>query len=298
MCRLFGLSAGGEPVSATFWLLQAPDSLRVQSHREPDGTGLGYFDREGYPHLDKQPLAAYHDPAFAREARTLESNMFIAHLRFASTGAIELRNTHPFEQRGRLLAHNGVIEDLPALERRIGGGMGLVHGETDSERLFALITSEIEERHGDVLAGITAAIEWVAANLPVLSLNFVLVSASELWALRYPETHELHLLERTAGAGTGSSIDHLSTHGTRVHCKHGRTLPSVVVASEVMDRDPAWRLLRAGELIHVNEQLEVRSHFVLDSTPARPLRLEDLDARARASQTGHTRPGGRTSVDG
>ena len=44
MCRLFGMSAGTEPVKATFWLLEAPDSLAQQSRREPDGTGVGYFD--------------------------------------------------------------------------------------------------------------------------------------------------------------------------------------------------------------------------------------------------------------
>jgi glutamine amidotransferase len=32
MCRLFGLHAG-TPVSATFWLLDAPDSLAEQSRR-------------------------------------------------------------------------------------------------------------------------------------------------------------------------------------------------------------------------------------------------------------------------
>ncbi len=43
MCRLFGLSAGQRRVQATFWLLDAPDSLAVQSRREPHGTGLGIF---------------------------------------------------------------------------------------------------------------------------------------------------------------------------------------------------------------------------------------------------------------
>jgi len=59
MCRLFGMSAGAERARATFWLLDAPDSLSVQSHREPDGTGLGWFDHEGRPQVTKQPLAAY-----------------------------------------------------------------------------------------------------------------------------------------------------------------------------------------------------------------------------------------------
>ncbi len=44
VCRLFGMSAGARRARATFWLLGAPDSLEAQSHREPDGTGLGWFD--------------------------------------------------------------------------------------------------------------------------------------------------------------------------------------------------------------------------------------------------------------
>jgi predicted glutamine amidotransferase len=44
MCRLFGLSGGSQRIRATFWLLEAPDSLAAQSRREPNGTGLGTFD--------------------------------------------------------------------------------------------------------------------------------------------------------------------------------------------------------------------------------------------------------------
>jgi predicted glutamine amidotransferase len=132
------MSAGSEPATATFWLLDAPDSLSEQSRREPDGTGLGWFDPRGAPHLSKQPLAAYEDRRFAQEAREVRSSTFIAHVRFASTGGLDVRNTHPFEQRGRLFAHNGVIEDLPALEAHLGPDRELVKGDTDSERFFAL----------------------------------------------------------------------------------------------------------------------------------------------------------------
>ena len=41
MCRLFGLTAGPARIQATFWLLDAPDSLAVQSHRNADGSGIG-----------------------------------------------------------------------------------------------------------------------------------------------------------------------------------------------------------------------------------------------------------------
>ena len=55
------MTAGPHRVQATFWLLEAPDSLAQQSHREPDGTGLGWFDERGLPAVSKQPLAAFND---------------------------------------------------------------------------------------------------------------------------------------------------------------------------------------------------------------------------------------------
>src|SRR4051794_9755633 len=191
MCRLFGLAAGPHPVKATFWLLEAPDSLALQSRREPDGTGLGWFDDDGAPRVKKRPMAAYADEQFAHTAREVASRTFAAHVRFASTGGLRPENTHPFLQNGRLLAHNGVIEGLDHLDAELGDYRALVKGDTDSERFFALVTKEIDVFGGDVGEGIAAAARWVAAQLPLFALNVLLVSASDLWALRYPETHDL-----------------------------------------------------------------------------------------------------------
>jgi predicted glutamine amidotransferase len=280
MCRLFGMSAGSEPARATFWLLDAPDSLATQSHREPDGTGLGWFDRDGACHVSKQPIAAYDDAEFGREAREVCSNTFLAHVRFATAGPLNLLNTHPFEQDGRLFAHNGVIDDLPALEAHLGHDSRLVKGDTDSERFFALITREIAARDGDVGAGIETACAWVAANLRLVSINFVLATADGLWALRYPVTNTLYLLERAPG----EPLEHASSLGSRVHCNEGIDRPLVVVASEPMDRNPLWRALAAGELIHIADTLEVRTRQILDHPPARPLALDELTPGAQASQ--------------
>jgi len=280
MCRLFAMSAGSEPARATFWLLDAPDSLRAQSHREPDGTGLGWFDADGAPVVRKQALAAYADRAFAREAHEISSRTFVAHIRFASTGAVELRNTHPFQQHGRLFAHNGVLEDLPTLDAQLGAARELVQGDTDSERLFALITREIDARDGDVDAGLQAACSWVAANLPLLAINFVLATADDVWALRYPATHELHLLERSPG----QPLVHTSSLGSRIRSEHGTNHPLVVIASEPMDDDPHWRALRSGELVHIASDLQVSTRLMLPDPPAHPLTLADLGSRARASQ--------------
>src|ERR1700733_9696024 len=107
MCRLFGLTAGQARVRATFWLLDAPDSLEAQSHRNVDGSGIGYFDATGAAVIDKEPEPAFRDPSFLHAARDCESETFVAHVRLASTGGRSLVNTHPFTMRGRIFAHNG-----------------------------------------------------------------------------------------------------------------------------------------------------------------------------------------------
>ena len=279
------MSGGREPVKATFWLLEAPDSLALQSRREPDGTGLGAFTAAGEPVVFKQPLAAFEDHQFASEAREVSSRNFVAHVRYASNGAVNLRNTHPFEQHGRLFAHNGVIGALDQLEHELGDARSLVGGDTDSERFFALITREIE-RTREIGAGIVSAATWVADHLPVLSLNFILITGSQLWALRYPDMHELHLLEREPGGPSGGRhLEHASARGSiRVRSGQLADRPAVVVATERMDEDAGWRSMQSGELLHVDADLRVQITRPLVRPPAYPLSLSDLDPKAAASQ--------------
>ena len=286
MCRLFAMSAGRQRVRATFWLLDAPDSLARQSRAEPDGAGLGVFSGDETPSVYRTVLAAYADSQFAAEAREVESKTFVAHIRYASTGAVALENTHPFEQKLRLFAHNGVVGDLPRLERALGRDRSLVRGETDSERLFALITREAERADGDLTAAIANAVGWVTRELPVYALNLVLTTADGIWAFRYPDTHDLFVLERPAGGSHGNRhFEGASAAGRiRVRSAHLAATPAVIVASERMDEHPGWRNLTPGELIHVDADLDVHSTMVMSEPPAKLLRLQDLDPRAAISQ--------------
>jgi predicted glutamine amidotransferase len=287
MCRLFGMSGGREPVRATFWLLEAPDSLAEQSRREPDGTGLGSFAPDGTPVIAKQPLAAYEDEQFAKAAREVSSRTFVAHVRYASAGGLTMENTHPFEQHGRLFAHNGVIGGIDQLERELGDAMSLVHGETDSERFFALITREAEIA-GDVGEGIVRAVRWLAANVPVFALNLVLTTPEDVWAVRYPETHELYVLEREAGGSSGGArhLEQASARGSiRVRAGEMATRPAVVIATERMDEDRGWRAVEPAELLHVGSDLALSSRKRIAGPPAHALSLADLDPRAASSQS-------------
>jgi predicted glutamine amidotransferase len=282
MCRLLGLTAGSEPVHATFWLLDAPDSLEVQSRRNVDGSGIGFFGPSGAPVLDKQPEAAFRDKEFIREAKQAESAVFVAHVRWATAGGRSVQNTHPFTMHGRIMAHNGGFGEPGRVEERLGDYRELVLGDTDSERYFALITQQIDAHGGDVGAGIAAAARWIGAHLPVSSLNTVVAAPGELWALRYPGQHALHIIERPAGtsepaapsrggaagsAAAGPGL-HVRSSTSSVHAPALQALPSVVVASEELDGERGWRMLASGELVHVRPDLSVESAVVVPDPPA------------------------------
>jgi predicted glutamine amidotransferase len=282
VCRLFGLHAGRNVVTATFWLLDAPDNLAAQSRRNPDGTGLGVFGSHAEPELRKQPMAAWNDREFACEAKEMTGTTFLAHVRYATTGKLDVVNTHPFLQDCRIFAHNGVIDGLDQLDERLTslGSLGLVKGQTDSERVFALITACIRRRGGDVSAGLVDAIGWVADNLPLYSVNVLLCTATEFWALRYPDAHDLYVLDRRDAVGAFE----LRTDRIRARSGHLTRLPSVVFASERMDENPAWRLLDTGELVHVDADLDITRRLVFPDPPRHLLRHSDLSLAAAAAQ--------------
>jgi glutamine amidotransferase len=279
MCRLFGMSGGRNEVQATFWLVDAPDSLLLQSQTQPDGVGLGTFEPDGTPHVWRKPVAANRSETFVTGAHQARSRTFLAHIRHSTAAPPTLENTHPFEQHGRLFAHNGVLAELDRLRARLGEHEALLHGTTDSELYFTLMTKRIEEHGGDVAAGIAAAATELAADQPLYSLNMILSTPTDLWALRYPDTNELWILERTLGSIEDLAAD---TGITRVFSGQLAILPATVIASQPMDKTEDWRMLQSGELIHVDQDLNVTSQVVVDGPPATLMELTTKEAVAQA----------------
>jgi predicted glutamine amidotransferase len=145
------------------------------------------------------------------------------------------------------------------------------------------MTKRIEEADGDVGAGITAAARELAAEIPLYSLNMLLTTPTDIWALRYPDTNELWILERSlAGFDDGAMFDKRSNSGiTRVFSGELAILPATVIASQRMDSNPSWRMLESGELVHVDSQLRVTSTIAVPDPPAK---MMELTADVAASQ--------------
>jgi predicted glutamine amidotransferase len=292
MCRLFGMSGGTHAVQATFWLLDAPTSLLQLSEAQPDGVGLGTFEPDGTPWRYRKPVAANRSQTFIADAHEVSSRTFLAHIRHATAAEPRIENTHPFEQHGRLFAHNGVLGGLDDLRARLGEHASLLEGSTDSELYFTLITKRIDELGGDVAAGITAAAREIAAEIPLYSLNMLLTTPTDVWALRYPDTNELWILERSLGAlSGGDGFDQRRASGiTRVFSGQLSLLPATVIASQPMDADPGWRMLQSGELVHVDPELRVSSTIAVSEPPAHMLALTAHEAITQQEEDAAARP--------
>ena len=284
MCRLFGLTAGPGQVHAKFWLLTAPDSMEHEGRRNPDGAGIGWFDRDATPHLQKQAGPAPEDQDFLAHAATVTASTVVTHVRDATAGSRDVRNTHPFLVDGLLVAHNGGFGDLAAVDAHLGDYLRFVQGDTDSERYGALIAKETAAHDGDVAAGIVAAATWLSQNVPMYSLNTVVIQEGHLWALRYPDERALHLARRVVHPTSGAPDDGWS--GSSAVARHqmvaGEETPIVVVASERIDGQDDWRMLQPGELVAVDEHLTITSTLAITSPPAHLLHLAGHDPNDEA----------------
>jgi glutamine amidotransferase len=268
VCRLFGLNAGTNRVHVRYWLAQAPDSVQEQSRRNPDGTGVGWFDATGVAQLRREPRPAAQSRAFGAQARQIHTNTIVTHIRAATTGVDSEVNCHPFLMAGRLMAHNGGFGQLDRVVAQLGDYNDLVVGQTDSEHYAALIAQQADLAGGDVGVGIAHAAQWLAANVAMYSLNTIVISNGQMWALRYPDSRALHIARRVLQPATGAPY-----LGSSLTAHHECTaaddpVPVVIVASERIDDSPDWRMLAPGELIEVASDLSYTSRMVLDGPPA------------------------------
>lgn len=285
MCRLFALHAD-QPVTAQMWLMDAPYSLVTQSRFNADGTGLAWVDEAtGQVQVRKRPIAAYRSERFGRIAQQVRTRSMIAHVRLSSGTQHCDENTHPFVQDGIVTAHNGVLEVTSGMKQRVRqlGTAHHVHGTTDSEWMAALVTGEVAAHGDDLHDGVVAALDWIARNVPVYSVNLLAMRGDELIAVRLPATNELWVLERSATAADPREPLEQSSDSLRVDSEDLQDVRSVVIASEPMDDDAGWRLMDPGELIHVGPGATMTSERPFGPL-AKALTIDDLGLSAAASQ--------------
>ena len=258
MCELLGMSAH-HPASITISLNEfARHGGETGPHA--DGWGVAFYEgpdanliRESTPAADSVLMSTL-------RGYKLASEIVIAHIRRASFGPVELRNTHPFrrELAGRVhtFAHNG---DLPGIEDRhqldqAGGALPV--GTTDSEYAFCLLMQRMpglwigNQGVPGLRSRREVVIEFARQIGKLGSANFLYSDGDVLFVHGHVRTQAdgsiqapgLHYISVTCNYGLGHS--ELAT----VTLESDR-LQKVTLVSTVPLNDGDWRPMQAGELL-------------------------------------------------
>jgi predicted glutamine amidotransferase len=277
MCR--ALAYLGQPVLLDNLLYQ-PDSALVKQSYMPQmlnllnlaGFGLKAWDRDSADSDRPYSYASTALPIYDRNLKALAEKIratcVLAHVRgvhFNTEGIISQQNIHPFQFPGcRIaLAHNGDLERMreikPALLEHVRPEFArMIEGTTDSEWIYALLLSNLEDPGRDVtadeiaqaLSKTLAVLRQVREKLGIVNwspVNLFITTGKQLAAVRYcfdfgcyrtdnpalvPEaSFNYHSLWYTSGSEYGYHDGEWKMVGG------ADTANSIMIASEPLTRD-------------------------------------------------------------
>lgn len=254
MCRLLAYSG---PSIALNKLISEPEhSLVVQSYapREmtsgtlnADGFGFAWYDmaRQAAPFVYRNILPIWSDGNLESLAGYVTAPCVLANVRSATPGqALDFSNTQPFVFDRISVIHNGFVDKFAgAVRRRLRDGFedethDTIRGTTDSEHLFGWLIQHVRAT-SSLTKGLAVGLASLVAHLPEarMTLNFILSDGSSLAASRHAlncPPPSLYVLER-----------------------HARFPDAVLIASEPLFDDPAWRAVPPGQVVTVDENRQL-----------------------------------------
>ncbi len=243
MCRLFAF-VGTSPHHLTSHFIETHSSLLKQATKNPDGWGIAYYDEAGECHFEKDTHNAQHSERFFELARSLNTTLCIAHIRFATVGVSAPENAHPFTYGKWVFAHNGTVQKFSAIRDKIMTMLpdhlrNNIQGSTDSEVLFAFFLRELErqqEVHGNSISEknlVITALRNSVTKINTIALaqgaegdsriNILLTDGKDIWGVRFGK----HLFRRRMA-------------------DDGR-----VIATEKTDKESGWKPFPENIVFHI-----------------------------------------------
>ncbi|WP_224360927.1 class II glutamine amidotransferase [Hyalangium versicolor] len=261
MCRLFGFRSA-VPAAVHTALVTEKNSLVIQSREHKDGWGIAAYGAEIRPTVAHGVGPAHSDPDFHRVSSLVSSHTVVAHVRQASVGAVELRNSHPFLFGRWSFVHNGTLKNFDrhraAVESLIRPDLRPnIHGTTDSERCFHLFLTRLAERCPlDGPAGLEDVARSVAETMQLVAsitdepgkdrsaMNFLITDGEVMVATRRNRTLFLSDGRRSTTCKASEPL------------RHGTQLGQLLIASEVLcGNHTAWNEVSEEEVIGVDGRL-------------------------------------------
>jgi predicted glutamine amidotransferase len=201
-----------------------------------DGFGVGWYAGKEEPGLFKGAEPAWGNENLSEICSQVKAHIFMAHIRAASTGAVQRANAHPFKYKNWLFQHNGHIGRFEALRRDLQFDIApelypALKGTTDSETFFLLaLTYGLKDDPKAALRKTISRVERACRERDVpcdVVLSCALSDGTSLYTLRYASGEKCH-------------SQYYSTHADCMKdvCEDATAMPrnSVVVVSEPLDQ--------------------------------------------------------------
>lgn len=200
MCRIAAYL--GPEIPLKHFLSEPAHSLMVQSWapREmkeaklnADGFGFGWFAIDGHPATYTNPMPIWTDPNLAALGRELTTDLWLAYVRSATRRTdVSHANTQPFVSDDLIFTHNGYIDQFgETLRHHIRHALTTecektIHGNTDSEYLFALLRQQLMH-NDDLEVALPELFKLLAkwAGQVRLLLNIVIATKDTIIATRH-----------------------------------------------------------------------------------------------------------------
>ncbi|NNB86953.1 class II glutamine amidotransferase [Corallococcus sp. AB032C] len=263
MCRLFGFRSA-VPAAVHTALVTERNSLLIQSREHKDGWGIATYGQESSPLVAHGVGPAHCDPDFERVSSQVSARTVVAHIRLASVGAVELRNSHPFHFGRWSFVHNGTLREFAKHKATVEG---LIHpelrvnikGTTDSERCFYLFLSRLSARGPlDGTVSVEAMAQALAETMTLVStltdvpgsrepkersaMNFLVTDGEAMVATRRNRTLFI-------SSGISGCPEALRTPNT------GVPLQQFLVSSESLCGGPHWVPVDEEDVVGVDSRL-------------------------------------------
>lgn len=289
MCRILGYI--GESVTISDLMLNPDNSLINQSFDPEDhhimqlaGMGLATWKKGApnseFPLIYKTTKPPFYDRNLKSICERMDTDVFLAHIRgaqYETSVSVNEENCHPFMFPGfkLALAHNGSIDRfrelrVGLLDRCHNRIARYISGDTDSEVLYAVLMSQLEDPTADLdIDEILEAVGKLVKILLDLKTKYGIggqdilklfladsndlcvanigigpnceLAVEDLWEhyRQYPVGTGEYLLSRLVGPVWAAKGRHLRKNGTYYleHASMDEDVHSVIIASEPLTED-------------------------------------------------------------
>lgn len=246
MCQLLGVSSN-KKVDVQFSLKE----FRERGRSNPHGFGFVFYEN-GNPKLIKKP-SSFQEEDIEKEDYKFKSKIIIGHVRFATCGGPNHKNTHPFVKDNWSFAHNGTVIEIkyrPLNKFK-------PEGETDSEYAFCYLLDRIHDKND--IKEIIKILEKEASEIIKLGnkkvkFNFLLSDGNYLFA--YGHT-SLYFVKRESPFPTVTLK--YSKYKLNLNEIKSPDEKAIIIATEPLTKEENWQKFEGLKLFKDGEEIKINN---------------------------------------